>query len=187
MNVLFISPGYPGEMPFFTRGLARVGARVFGLGAQPRAALPEMTQMALSGYLQVQDLWDEQAVADQVRRSGRQVPIDRIECLWEPGMIPGSPSGRGAGSVRARHSGDRAVPRQGADETDAGRSGNPHPASRRLGALRHGLVGHVDLHTLAARQGSSARTAERSLAGAARGLLPISSSVGRMTSGVIPR
>ena len=32
MNVLMISPGFPTEMQYFTRGLARVGARVIGLG-----------------------------------------------------------------------------------------------------------------------------------------------------------
>ena len=32
MNVIFISPGYPPEMPWFVRGLARVGAGVIGIG-----------------------------------------------------------------------------------------------------------------------------------------------------------
>ena len=41
MNVLMFSPGFPAEMPRFTRGLARVGAGVLGLGDQPPAMLPE--------------------------------------------------------------------------------------------------------------------------------------------------
>ena len=32
MKVLFLSPGYPAEMPYFVRGLAAVGAQVLGLG-----------------------------------------------------------------------------------------------------------------------------------------------------------
>ena len=35
-----ISPGYPAEMAFFTRGLARAGATVIGLGDQSTGALP---------------------------------------------------------------------------------------------------------------------------------------------------
>ena len=35
MNVLFLSPGFPAEMPRFARGLAGVGARVYGVGEQP--------------------------------------------------------------------------------------------------------------------------------------------------------
>src|SRR4029079_2621270 len=38
-NVLMLSPGYPAEMPGFPRGLARVGARVYGIGDQPAGAL----------------------------------------------------------------------------------------------------------------------------------------------------
>ena len=34
MNVLVISPGYPTEINYFTRGLAVQGARVFGIGDQ---------------------------------------------------------------------------------------------------------------------------------------------------------
>ena len=38
MNVLMLSPGYPPEMPFFTRGLAQVGARVHRRRRPARAA-----------------------------------------------------------------------------------------------------------------------------------------------------
>ena len=30
-NVVMISPGYPAEMPWFTRALSQIGARVIGL------------------------------------------------------------------------------------------------------------------------------------------------------------
>ncbi len=87
MNVLLISPGFPGEMPYFTRGLAEVGAKVFGVAEQPHPALPEMARLSLAGHLQVASLWDEQAVLAEVRRFAERVRIDRVECLWEPGMI----------------------------------------------------------------------------------------------------
>ncbi len=87
MKVLMISPGFPLEMPYFTRGLGAVGATVFGIGDQPTQALSKPVREVLAGYLQVRDLWDEQSVIDQVRRwlAGRSV--DRVECLWEPGMV----------------------------------------------------------------------------------------------------
>lgn len=86
MDVLMFSPGYPAEMPYFTRGLAEVGARVWGIGDQPAGGLPDVARRALSGYLQVRDLWDERSLLGELQhwRGGR---FDRIECLWEPGMI----------------------------------------------------------------------------------------------------
>lgn len=86
MNVLMISPGFPDEMPNFTRGLAEVGARVLGVGDQAPGALPELVRAALSDYLQVQSLWEEEAVVEAVRRWLAGRPLDRIECLWEPGV-----------------------------------------------------------------------------------------------------
>ncbi|MEE8526575.1 MAG: ATP-grasp domain-containing protein [Thermoanaerobaculia bacterium] len=87
MNVLMFSPGYPAEMPHFTRGLARVGARVLGLGDQPQGMLPEEARTSLSDYLQVPNLFDEDAVVAEVRQWARRTAIDRVECLWEPGML----------------------------------------------------------------------------------------------------
>ena len=48
MNVLMISPGFPKEMQYFTRGLAAVGANVVGLGDQHESQLPEEARRALS-------------------------------------------------------------------------------------------------------------------------------------------
>ncbi len=87
MKVLFFSPGFPGEMPMFSRGLAEVGARVWGLGDQPAQALPEAVRRALSGYLQVASLWDEEEAVAAARKAHREVSFDRVECLWEPGML----------------------------------------------------------------------------------------------------
>jgi hypothetical protein len=87
MDVLLISPGFPPEMPFFTRALATVGARVFGIGDQPKEALASEVRAALSGYHRVAQLFDEQAVVDDVLRELRGKRPDRVECLWEPGMV----------------------------------------------------------------------------------------------------
>lgn len=86
-TVLFLSPGYPAEMPLFTRGLAQVGARVFGVGDQPANALPSEARTALSDYLQVRNLWDEQAVVNEVQGWLRGRSVERVECLWEPGVV----------------------------------------------------------------------------------------------------
>ncbi len=86
-SVLFVSPGYPSEMPHFVAGLSAVGATIYGLGDQPRGLLPPGIRAALSDYLRVRSLWDERAVTEAVREwLGDRVP-DRVECLWEPGMI----------------------------------------------------------------------------------------------------
>ena len=87
LHVLMVSPGYPAEMPFFTRGLSLVGAKVIGLGDQPKEALPAIARDHVSHHLQVRSLWDENSVVREVQRLARQIRIDRVECLWEPGMI----------------------------------------------------------------------------------------------------
>ena len=86
-RVLMISPGFPGEMPFFARGLAEHGVAVVGIGDQPAALLPEMTRTALSDYLQLPTLWDEADVVSRVAKWTDTSPVDRVECLWEPGML----------------------------------------------------------------------------------------------------
>ncbi|MBL8860174.1 MAG: ATP-grasp domain-containing protein [Planctomycetes bacterium] len=87
MNVLMISPGYPAEMPHFTRGLAEVGARVYGVGDQAREALTPDLKRSLHDYLPVKHLWDEDATAQKIKQWVKGRAIDRVECLWEPGMI----------------------------------------------------------------------------------------------------
>jgi formate-dependent phosphoribosylglycinamide formyltransferase (GAR transformylase) len=85
-NVVMISPGYPQEMAFFTRGLAAVGATVIGVGDQPRDALPAPAREALAHYEHV-SLADEAAVFAALQGLSRHVHIDQVECLWEPYMI----------------------------------------------------------------------------------------------------
>jgi hypothetical protein len=87
VNVLMISPGFPAEMPFFTRGLASVGANVIGIGDQHPDALPPMAKESLGAYVQVPSLWEEDAIVRRVHGIAAQTRLHRIECLWEPGMI----------------------------------------------------------------------------------------------------
>lgn len=85
-TVLMVSPGFPVEMPLFTRGLAAVGARVIGLGDQPVGALSPEVRDALTHHIQVPNLWNEDDVLREVFAVHRQARIDQVECLWEAGM-----------------------------------------------------------------------------------------------------
>ena len=87
MNVLMLSPGYPAEMAFFTRGLGQAGATVIGLGDQSPDALPQTARDALDHYVHVGSLAAEDHVAAVARELAGRVRIDRVECLWEPYMI----------------------------------------------------------------------------------------------------
>ena len=83
MDVLFLSPGYPSEMPEFVRGLAEVGARVWGVGDQPAGALPALARRCLSGYVRVSSLGDEEDVIRRVHAALRGRNLDRVETLGE--------------------------------------------------------------------------------------------------------
>lgn len=87
MNVLMLSPGFPREMRYFTRGLAEVGATVIGLGDQHESALEEPARSSVSMHVQVRSWLDEEAILGQVRELASKVRIDRVECLWEPYMV----------------------------------------------------------------------------------------------------
>jgi len=87
MNVLMLSPGYPAEMAFFTRGLSQAGVTVIGLGDQPPDALPPTAVQALDHYVHTGSLAAEDHVAATVRGLAKHVRIDRVECLWEPYMV----------------------------------------------------------------------------------------------------
>ena len=82
-----ISPGYPAEMAFFTRGLARAGAAVIGLGDQSADALPPTARDALTHYIHVGSLAADDHVAAVVRELARRTAVDAVECLWEPYML----------------------------------------------------------------------------------------------------
>ncbi len=87
MNVMMIAPGYPDEMPFFVRGLALEGAAVIGIGDQPEHDVPAMTKRHLAAYVRVPSLQDEDGVVNTVKQWASGKHIDRVICLWEPGVI----------------------------------------------------------------------------------------------------
>jgi hypothetical protein len=60
---------------------------VFGVGDQPVAALAPMVARALTHYVQVRSLWEPASLIEELRVQLRGVELDRIECLWEPGII----------------------------------------------------------------------------------------------------
>ncbi len=86
MDVVMLSPGYPKEMAYFTSGLARVGARVIGVGDQPVHDMPAEARDALAHHVRV-DLSDTDAVVSAVRDVARHADIGLVECLWEPYML----------------------------------------------------------------------------------------------------
>jgi ATP-grasp domain len=87
MDVVLLGPGYPGEMPYFTRGLAEVGARVIGVGDQPTDALPEIARHALSSYVQISSWADEDGALATIIGALRGSNVDQVESLWEPTML----------------------------------------------------------------------------------------------------
>lgn len=83
MNVVFLACGYPPEMQQYTRGLAEVGASVYGVGDAPLAQLAPSFRRYLKDYLQVPRLLDENDVVERVAAWVKNKPIDRIESNWE--------------------------------------------------------------------------------------------------------
>ncbi len=84
MRVVFFSPNYPTEMIHFTRGLKEVGAEIYGVAETPKDALPQSVKHALSGYLQVPRVMDEDDVMDRVSAWMKGKNVDRVLANWEP-------------------------------------------------------------------------------------------------------
>ncbi len=82
-----IAPGYPDEMPLFVGGLAREGAAVIGVGDQPDHDIPQLTRRHLAAYVRVPSLQDEDEVIRVATQWAAGRKIDRVICLWEPGVI----------------------------------------------------------------------------------------------------
>ncbi|MEC7520644.1 MAG: hypothetical protein VYE22_12295 [Myxococcota bacterium] len=87
MDVLFLSPSYPPEMQQFTRGLAEVGARVYGVGDTPESELTTAVRGALSAYLHVPSSLDEADVTRRLEGWLRGRNVDRVETNWEPMIL----------------------------------------------------------------------------------------------------
>jgi len=84
MKVVFLAPHYPPEMQEYTRGLAEVGATVYGVGDQPAAALPASLKRHLGDYLQVPRMLDEEDLIPRVHAWLRGREVDRVLSNWEP-------------------------------------------------------------------------------------------------------
>lgn len=74
-------------MPEFARGLAEAGATVFGVGDSPFGSLAAIVQQSLAHYVEVRSLWNANDVKATLNRELRGHALDRIECLWEPGIL----------------------------------------------------------------------------------------------------
>lgn len=86
MDVIFLSPAWPLEMPAYPAALHAAGARVHGVGDTPRDALPAGLQETLASYLHVPAMGDLPAVRHRVLEAvrGSGLRPDRLEALWEP-------------------------------------------------------------------------------------------------------
>jgi hypothetical protein len=73
-------------MPHFTRGLAEVGAEVYGLGHDPAESLAPEVRKYLTGYIRVPNLLDEESAVRHALPQLERLAPDRIECLWEVGV-----------------------------------------------------------------------------------------------------
>jgi biotin carboxylase len=83
MNVVFLAPSYPPEMQQYTRGLAEVGATVYGVGDAPVGSLPASLKRHLHDYLQVPKFMDEADVVERVYQWMRGRSVDRVLANWE--------------------------------------------------------------------------------------------------------
>jgi biotin carboxylase len=83
MKAVFLAPSYPPEMQQYTRGLAEVGAEVYGVGDTPAQALPGTLKQHLHDYLQVPRLLDEADVVERVTSWLRGREVDRVLANWE--------------------------------------------------------------------------------------------------------
>ena len=134
MDVLFLGPGYPGEMPLFTRGLAEVGASVIGVGDQHVDALPPVARRALADYIQIASWADEDGAMTTILDRLRGRNIDLVETLWEPTVLLAARLREAIGTPGMTVGRDAPVPRQGTDEGGARRA--PGSASRVPSARR---------------------------------------------------
>jgi hypothetical protein len=87
MKVAFVSPSYPPEQIEFSRGLAEVGATVIGVGDGPKEALPDTVRRALSAFVRVRHLFDEERGGQELAAALGAFGLDRLETNWEPCVL----------------------------------------------------------------------------------------------------
>ncbi len=88
MNVVFVEPAFPYYQREFVRGLAAAGARVYGIGERPVAALDAELKGWLADYQRVRSVVDEAALLEAVRRAQGRVWVDRLEATIEAHIMP---------------------------------------------------------------------------------------------------
>ena len=84
MRVVFLAPTFPPEMIQYTRGLAEVGAEVYGVADTPKEALSPELKRYLTAYLQVPRIMDEDDVTARVTQWLKGRSVDRVLANWEP-------------------------------------------------------------------------------------------------------
>src|SRR5215831_7064622 len=87
MRVVFLAPSYPPEMREYTRGLAEVGAEVYGVGDAAAAGFSADLKRHLHDYLQVPRIMDEDDVIARVSAWLGRREVDRVLANWEPLVI----------------------------------------------------------------------------------------------------
>jgi len=132
-RVLFLSPGYPSEMPHFVRGLAEVGAEVLGVGDGAPALLSPRVRGPSPTICACARCGREDAVVEAVKRWLGARTVDRVECLWEPGILLAARIREAVGAAGPLGRAQRALSQQGEHETgldDAGIRTPRHRAAR---------------------------------------------------------
>ncbi len=83
MHIIFIEPAFPNNQRHFVRGLASIGANVYGVGERPYDWLDDEVKGWLKGYQQIKSVTDEGALEWAVRQAQNNVWIDRLESTVE--------------------------------------------------------------------------------------------------------
>ena len=83
MRVIFVEPHFPANQREFVRGLASVGAEVFGIGETPQEHLDDELRSWMVHYHQVPNVTDVDALGDAVRWIQDRVWVDRLEATIE--------------------------------------------------------------------------------------------------------
>jgi biotin carboxylase len=74
-------------MPWFTRALARTGARIVGVSDRPIDEVPEIARQHIDHYLQVTFLGEQEKSVREILSWPGIEKIRQVECLWEPCVL----------------------------------------------------------------------------------------------------
>ncbi|MDN5726522.1 MAG: ATP-grasp domain-containing protein [Propionibacteriales bacterium] len=88
MNVVFVEPSFPHNQREFVRGLAAVGARVFGIGERPYEWLDEELKGWLTDYVQIGSVTDTPVLRQAVELVQSRVWVDLLEATIESHTLP---------------------------------------------------------------------------------------------------